>query len=43
MAKKTGFAKVLGRQSYVVIHRMNKLDKAPFKELVAILDFTGKG
>ncbi len=40
MAKKTGFMKVLGRNSYTVIHKINKLEKAPFKEVVAILDFT---
>ena len=40
MAKKTGFAKTLGRQSYTVIHAINKLDKAPFRELISILDFT---
>jgi hypothetical protein len=42
MAKKTGFNKVLGRQDYVVKMAINKLSKAPFKEVVTYLDFSSK-
>lgn len=42
MAKKTGFMKVIGRPDYRVIHCINKLKTAPFKELVSVLDFTSK-
>jgi hypothetical protein len=40
--KKTGFTKVLGRQGYRVIHCVNRLKTAPFKEIVSVLDFTFK-
>ena len=42
MAKKTGFMKVIGRTDYRVIHCINKLKTAPFKEVVAVMDFTYK-
>jgi hypothetical protein len=42
MAKKTGFNKVIGRKDYRVIHYINKLKVAPFKEVVAVMDFTFK-
>jgi len=37
--QKTGFSKVLGRQDYVVKNVINRLDKAPFKELLTVYDF----
>ncbi len=42
MAKKTGFLKTIGRKDYVVVPRTNRLQQAPFKELVTVLDFTYK-
>lgn len=43
MAKKTGFMKVItNRKDYIVVSRTNRLQQAPFKELVTVLDFTYK-
>lgn len=42
ITKKTGIIKVLGRQDYRVIHCINRIKTAPFKELVSVMDFTFK-
>jgi len=39
---KTGINKVLGSSSYRVMNVINRLPKAPFKELLLVRDFTGK-
>lgn len=42
MAKKTGFAKVIGRSDYVIRVAVNITQGPPFKELVTYLDFSSK-
>ncbi len=39
---KRGIDKVLGSRNYTVINVINRLPKAPFKELLLVMDFCGK-
>lgn len=35
--------KVLGRKAYSVKYMINKLKMPPYKEVITVRDFTGKG
>lgn len=40
--KKQGIGKVLGSNSYTIMNVINRLPKAPFKELLLVRNFCGK-